>query len=251
MYRGYNLSVAENAFKDYVDDGRPLHQGHKQAVKHELDSFTSPDGKLNASKITANWFPNIECDVFISHSHADSDLAVGFSGFLYYEFGLTSFIDSSAWGYAGDLLHILDKKYCYQPESQTYNYQLRNKSTTHVNMMLSVSLCKMIDKCECLFFLNTPHSIKANEFITGSSTESPWIYSEIAMTSVVKKERSTRRLVKAATERRMIVEDALPVLYDVNTSHLMDLTIDDLLSWIRRNAAKKGFEALDTLYGMK
>lgn len=251
MYRGYNLSVAENIFKDCLDAGRPLHQKHKQAVKHELDSFTSPDGKLDASEIAANWFPNIECDVFISHSHADSELAIGFAGFLYCEFGLTSFIDSSAWGYAGDLLHILDKKYCYQPESQTYNYQLRNKSTTHVNMMLSVSLCKMIDKCECLFFLNTPRSIKANEFIAGSSTESPWIYSEIAMASVVKKERSNRRLAKAAMESRLVAKDTLSVFYDVNTSHLTDLTIDDINSWQHENADKKGFNALDTLYRMK
>ena len=251
MYRGYNLSVGEKAFKDYLEDGRPLHKKHKQAVKHKLDSFTGPDGTLDASKITANWFPNIECDVFISHSHADSELAIGFAGFLYYEFGLTSFIDSSAWGYAGDLLQILDKRYCYQPESETYNYRLRNKSMTHVNMMLSVSLCKMIDNCECLFFLNTPESIKANEFIDGSNTDSPWIYSEISMTSLVKKQLSSRRLLKSTTAKTITAEDSLSIFYDVDMSHLTQLTFDDLTKWRNQSTNKKSFQSLDILYEAK
>lgn len=251
MLKGFNLSnIDSNTFHDYLIFGDKQHQEQKKAVKHELDTFFNHDGNLDASRITANWFPNIDCDVFISHSHADSQIAIGFSGFLFRQFGITSFIDSCAWGYSDDLLRILDDQYCYQPESETYSYERRNKSTTHVNMMLSVSLSKMIDKCECLFFLNTPKSIKLSDFGGGASTASPWIYAEIALTNLIEKKLSTRRPAKAV-EARVIKEGSLPILYNLDTSHLTDLSVDDIISWKTTNGRKRSFESLDVLYGIK
>lgn len=50
-------------------------------------------------------------------------------------------------------------------------------------MMLASSIMAMIDKCECVFFLNTPSSINRNE-----KTESPWIYYELNIADIVRKE---------------------------------------------------------------
>lgn len=251
MYKGYNLFLDDEIFDAYICFGLKQHGKHKKTVNDQIESFRGPDGKLRASKITASWFPNIECDVFISHAHVDSRLALGFSGFLSEAFGLTSFIDSAAWGYSEKLLHMIDDKYCYNSGSETYSYQLRNRSTTHVNMMLSVSLAKMIDTCECLFFINTPQSIKPNSFIDGSSTESPWIYSEIAMSKIIRRQPSDLRLAKSIKEGRFVADSALSVVYDINTSHLIDLKLKDIVLWIENSNESKRFDALDILYYMK
>ena len=65
----------------------------------------------------ANWFPQIKADIFISHSHKDEDLALALAGWLKVSFGLTAFIDSCVWGYANDLLKMIDYKYCYQKKT--------------------------------------------------------------------------------------------------------------------------------------
>lgn len=50
--------------------------------------------------------------------------------------------------------------------------------------MLSSALAKMIDKCECIFFPNTPSSINLNK-----KTESPWIYYELNIADLVQKRK--------------------------------------------------------------
>jgi hypothetical protein len=55
--------------------------------------------------------------------------------------------------------------------------------------MLSMALSKMIDRCEGIFFLNTPKSLRPTDVVKGKSgvTESPWIYSELATTQFIRK----------------------------------------------------------------
>lgn len=82
--------------------------------------------------------------------------------------------------------------------------------------MLSVALSRMIDRCECIIFINTPHSISSREYIEGDITDSPWIYSEIAMTRLIEKrspEVHRRAKTAAATES---YDAELKVRYDVD-----------------------------------
>lgn len=67
-------------------------------------------------------------------------------------FGLEAFIDSCSWGYCDDLLNKIDKKYCYDSKKKTYDYHLRNYTTSHVHMMLSTALAEMMDNTECIIF---------------------------------------------------------------------------------------------------
>jgi hypothetical protein len=179
------------------------------------------------SKLTANWFLEISADVFISHSHKDSDLAIGLAGFLRYHFDLNSFIDSSVWGYGERLLKIIDNEYCWQKATRTYNYQMRNRSTSHVYMMLSTALSKLMHRCECTIFLNTPASIPYDDYIKGDITDSPWIYSEIAMTTMLQKR--TPQDHRRSSE--MAVDETLMILYEVNLTHLTELESSDLVRW--------------------
>lgn len=123
-----------------------------------------------------------------------------FAGWLYDSFGLTAFIDSCAWGYCDELLKLIDDKYCKHKDGKTYDYQLRNYTTSHVHTMLSAALLEMIDRTECLiFFYNTPQSIYLENELKNVSnnqkTLSPWIYNELSATNILQ-QRKPLRLIR-------------------------------------------------------
>ena len=237
MYRGFNLILKEEDFADktYFKNIHEIGLGsasqQKIIIKEKLNSFVGRNGSLDGSKMQANWFPQIKADIFISHSHKDKKLALALAGWLQEAFGLTVFIDSCVWGYANDLLKMIDEKYCYQEETSTYNYQKRNYSTSHVHMMLSVALTQMIDNTECLFFLNTPKSITPNTII--NKTESPWIYSEISISQLIrKKELQEYRIMEQNESLKTFSEDKkLNIQYDLPTDHLVDINGYVLREW--------------------
>ena len=57
-------------------------------------------------------------------------MVIALNGWLYESFGIKSFIDSSVWGYANDLLKLIDDAYCLNLEgtNKSYNYEKRNYS---------------------------------------------------------------------------------------------------------------------------
>ena len=183
---------------------------------------------------------------------------IAFAGWLYECFGLISFIDSQIWGYSNDLLKVIDAKYCYQQESRTYNYNLRNESTSHVHMMLLIALAKMMNKTECLFFLNTEESITVAE--TLNKTKSPWIYSELALSQIVRIQDITRkkivRLFDSGGEIQKSFSTTVPIDLPVDTSHLTKLSINELNKWRELHLDNDKFNTyreypLDLLYSMK
>ena len=90
--------------------------------------------------------------------------------------------------HANDLLKEIDNRYCRYQETDGqffYEYDNRNRSTSHVHMLLNGALAKMINKTECLFFVNTPNSVNAQDAENPSKTASPWIYSELLMTCIL------------------------------------------------------------------
>ena len=113
MYRGFNLLLEENCFEQ--DDFKKLQEVGFKSISHQktiiiekINSFVGDNGSLDGSKMQANWFPQIKADIFISHSHKDENLALALAGWLKVTFGLSVFIDSCVWGYANDLLRIID-----------------------------------------------------------------------------------------------------------------------------------------------
>lgn len=246
MYRGFQLnlkgrfregrrSISEfiERLKEYEDQGEDMNEENESIVQDTLDDFFLPDSSIDGSKMQENWFPQIEADVFISHSHQDEELALGLAGWLYKEFGLKAFIDSVVWGYANDLLRKIDDKYCYQKTTETYSYQKRNYSTSHIHMMLSVALTQMIDNTECLFFLNTPNSLSPNP--DGNQTESPWIYSEISISQLIRKKNLRHYRMEALMESQRTFSAGeggqLKIRYDLNTEHLTEIGVDVLKTW--------------------
>lgn len=249
MYRGFNLSLDfENEY--FYQKGRAINATNKLTIKRTLDSFISPDGSINGSKMQSNWFPQIDADIFISHSHSDEKMAISLAGWLKETLGVSVFIDSCIWGYSNDLLRQIDNKHCLNPSGETYSYEKRNNSTSHVHMMLSTALNMMIDKTECLFFLNTPNSISTKEVI--SQTESPWIYSEISMSELVRRKKLSeyRPAVTRMFAKGGVINESLKVKYDVYLGHLTDIDADSLNEWEKEwnKIPSQSDYALDLLY---
>lgn len=257
MYRGFQLRLTSQStsliskLKEYANQGWEILKADRTQVQEILDDFLLSDGSLDGSKMQENCFPQIKADVFISHSHQDEELALGLAGWLNKHFGLKAFIDSAVWGYANDLLKDIDNKYCLLTGSQVYNYQKRNQSTSHVHMMLSVALNQMIDNTECLFFLNTPHSVSIGASIDGT-TPSPWIYSEVAMSRLIRKRLPKRdEAVFESQSRQQYFSSDLIIRYPLPMDHLTELNSDDLLMWGRYCKAvvsRRHLKALDCLY---
>lgn len=229
----------------------------KKPIRDKIDDFVGIDGSLDGSAIQKEWFgDDIKADVFLSHSHKDEHLAINFAGFLYREYGLITFIDSCVWGYANDLLKKIDKEYCWKEKTNTYDYDKRNFSTSHVHMMLSTALYKMIDKSECIIFLNTENSTTTTEDVikdsTVQKTYSPWIYSEINCINLIQKKDLERQIEKKSMQHGLFENASLSVKYDID-KELTNLTIldeDIFVAWRDKNdqLMSRETDALDNLY---
>lgn len=163
MYSKFNLLISDYFYNaelnKHLDRGKEIYEKHEGLSKKSLKSFIYDNGHIDGTAMKSNWFQIENVDVFISHSHQDITKVKAFAGWLYDEFHLTAFIDSCAWGYCDDLLKQIDNDNCKKKDGKTYDYELRNYTTSHVHMMLSTALTEMIDNTECVMFYNTPNAV--------------------------------------------------------------------------------------------
>lgn len=243
MYRGYQLKKDEaySLFKEIgygsLENFSDELNSNKQNIQSNLLKYAYDGGKLDAEMIQKDWFPEINADVFISHSHKDEALAKTIANWLWGRFKIKSFIDSCVWGYADDLLKIIDEQYCKSNHMSSYNYTKRNYSTSHVHMLLMTALNKMIDKCECVIFLDTPIS-NVKDGIQ-NKTLSPWIYGEIETTRLIEKHRPKRKIINET--------ENLTMKYPLNLGHFYKLKAKHMIEWNTYRNASNHF-ALDRLY---
>nr|WP_295836334.1 hypothetical protein [uncultured Azospirillum sp.] len=247
MHAKFNLDARNENWNKYIELGKEVHNENKRKVKGRLDEFRDANGILRAKDIVDDLFPMIDSDVFISHSHEDESLAVGFSGWLKSEFGILSFVDSLIWEHSDNILKEIDGKHCVKERDNkgniVYNYNARNKSTGHVHAMVLNALVGMIDRCECLIFLNTDHSFKPSDYISGKgSTKSPWIYSEIAMARTIRQrtvsEHRGRNIRESVATEGKSADIREVVDYELDVLHLTPLSTSDLRSWCEISGRK-------------
>lgn len=259
MHARFNLNPGAEKWFTYEQYGREIHENNKKNIEKNLKTFENADLALEAEQIISNWFPAIQSNVFLSHSHKDEKLILGLAGWLSKNFNLTSFIDSAVWGHADNLIKIIDDKYCKDKNSYYYNYDERNRSTSHVHTMLSTALMNMIDKCECIIFVNTPSSFKPVDYLKNKgTTESPWIYSEIAMTRILREkspEEHRSQIAFESTTAAQVKKEFLKIEYPLDTFHLTPLTQDNLKEWYNKytenNHNERQKHSLDYLYDIK
>lgn len=240
----------------YLTKGNELYQKHEAEVQGCLSRYITEDGVINGSDLKEHWFAISKKDIFISHSHKDIHKVKAFAGWLYENFGLEAFIDSCSWGYCDELLRKIDDKYCYNKKTKTYNYDLRNYTTSHVHMMLSTALSEMMDNTECIVFFNTPNSInmenELSEIKRGQKTLSPWIYHELSMTTLLREAIPDRKkdILEHYAQR---ADEKLAISYDISKflEGLITLTDANLSLWKsvwEKRPIRLKEEAMDVLY---
>ncbi len=268
MYTGFDLQLDKNAcifwWSRSYEELLMIGEKHlsDQSAKYERDLEKYVTGKeIDGTKIQNEWFPQIEADIFISHSHADEKLACVLAGWLYINFGLKCFIDSNVWGYAGELLDnmnadLSDRK-SYGENGYLYDYQSCNEVSQHANAMLSIALQKMIDKVEAVILLNTDNSIQVYNDSQMNKTYSPWIYSEIICTQIVRKKPlfMYRNYISKRCSFDTLYESTQFIMhnaisYTVSLNHLKPLKENDLSKWEDEYSNnRQHYEyALDALY---
>tara|TARA_R110002072_G_scaffold59514_1_gene151491 strand:- start:86184 stop:86972 length:789 start_codon:yes stop_codon:yes gene_type:complete len=251
MYRGFNLKIEnEIEFNDYHIFGLEIFKTLKESVATNLTNYLVPDGVLDGNKIMDDWFPEVKSHIFLSHSHNDLKNAIYIAGALYKEFKILTFIDSTVWGYSNDLLKIIDDKYCKNLNSETYDYHFRNYSTSHVHLMLSSALNKMIDNSEAIFFLNSSNSVSARNIT--DKTNSAWIFSEINTSKIIGKKTPNRlkKITKAFSDTIMLSESKrsdLRIEYELELSHFTNLNENQFYRWLNTPSSSPE-SALDKLY---
>ncbi|MBU3130413.1 hypothetical protein [Clostridium tagluense] len=259
MFAGFNLDLSSNLirfnnkiidFDNYKEIGEEHLNQQKTKCENALKSYIV-DGTVDGTKLQNDWFPGVEADIFISHAHKDIELAQGLAGWLNKTFRLNCFIDLNVWGYADEILEMINSKHSDKRQDTDggwlYDHKKCNTASKHVNVMLSVALQKMIDKTEATFVLNTDNFIQKYADVTYS----PWIYTEIVCTELVRNkplsEYRKEQITKFAHENAQQSYNAeYSAAYKVSLEHLTDISISTLCDWAN-NKTKYKYE-LDKLY---
>lgn len=197
---------------DDFESQKLLFESPKKTVRQQLKNYLSPDHGLDGDAIMQDCFPQIEdVNFFISHSHKDEKIAIQLANYIFCCFGMKSFIDSMVWDYAQDLLRDIDDEYSILTEDpKVYNYNKVGLSSSYVHMMLATSLTAMMDKCDCIIFVNTPNSIDPSEIEQSPATFSPWIFHELSMIQYLKIKRPQIQL-EHFSHRKIASKDQAPL----------------------------------------
>lgn len=247
MYRAFNLELPGRPFRTgAIEHGRRRMGDLRPAVDRALRACVREDGSLDGTQLRASWFPDVGGQIFVSHSHRDEETALGLAGWLDAAFGLTAFVDSGIWGNADDLLREIDERHCRNPGGDTFSYEKRNRSTAHVHALLSTALASMIDRSECVFFLNTGASVPIAE--TMDRTDSPWIFSEIDTANRIRRRSPDEHRGTKVAKGRLDERD-LTVYYDLQLGGFADVSSRTLDRWAKAHE-DSGREALDVLYDL-
>lgn len=280
MYSKFDIEISDvfynKELNKHLESGKKIYEKHEKQAKKCLKEFIYDNGHIDGTSMKNNWFQIEDVNIFISHSHKDITKVKAFAGWLYDEFKLTAFIDSCAWGYCNDLLRQIDDDYCKKKDGKTYDYDLRNYTTSHVHMMLSTALSEMIDETECIMFYNTPNSVKLSDDLKSIKenkkklTLSPWIYHELAMTSLIRMKRPRRQisvLENVISHKNFEEKNDINIEYNVDAylKEMIPITSDTLNLWKKTYAISthkldgdcscniKGYEKvhpLDVLYSL-
>lgn len=268
MFHGFNLIVPkEDTFLhsyQYKSSGNKYFEGQEKQLKLFQETFTQyvTEGRLDGDVIQKEWFRSVNANVFISHSHQDEALAIALAGFLHKEFKLHPFVDSKIWGYSENLLNNLVNKYgnhmtgCYCGYRKDNEYcNLMKRYASHVYMMLTTALVDMMDKCECLFFLNTQKSCNASQISGMEETLSPWIYMEMSLSRTIRRkklepdhDKRCKYIAAGVTGRGSIVENVVDISHSLDLDHLDQLTSSDLQQWLNTRKDHGTKFPLDALY---
>ena len=190
----------QNFFDYYKKIGEGLFGkiGFDATNERKLKKYVKSKNGVNEYDVTdivSEWLPQIDSDIFISHSGKDQDVAISIAGW-FSERGYSPFVDSLVWGYIRELMQaMLDENallsshcvHCGEGGEETYNLRESIHVISNANMILSVALNQMIQRADTFIFLDTANS--RDSTIDDNNTTSPWIYQELTTAKMLMRQR--------------------------------------------------------------
>lgn len=247
-----HIFTDQDTVEHFLTAGQSVLEDNSSKISSSFEKYIKANGHLDADKISDDWFPVIDTDVFISHSHKDKYNALLLAGFLKKAFGLNAFIDSSVWGNIKDLQEKVDEP-LYDYSTHTYNYDKRNQTTAYVHLLLSTALTKMLDNSEAIFFLSTPQSVHS---IEDTITSSVWIYHEIVTSGMLRQKYPTRtklsqRYFASGGIIEARIQDGYTMDFKLNLNDFNTIDCDIVSKWLKkRRVTPSRVHSLDLLYNL-
>lgn len=234
MDKAYNLKMDDSSRSCLFSSSSNINykssymRNYDEIEKILSNSISEVNGefRLNAEALKQLMFPTIKADVFLSHSHADFDLACKVANIIESNTGKNVFIDAVVWKSIYDLEKKLNEKFCVSAETEEYGTLYSHEKVlniaSHVRLLLTTALSSMIKKCSAFVVLNTQST-----FINGAVTNSPWIYYEIFQAKQYLKEEKEEKEEGIVLEEK---KDAITVDYDVeyHIKSFTEVSISDL-----------------------
>lgn len=233
------------SYSTLVKKGNDELKNKKTLLQNKIKKLICPndEGFVDLSKIQKEWFP-IQSDysIFISHSHANKDLATALAYFFKEKYKLSCFVDSLIWGNAFEILKEIDGKYSVKEKDDkgnpsSYFYNKRNYSTSHIFLMLNAALMQSMQNSQCFIFLDTPDSVNFKK-IEKEWTYSPWIFSELSMSKTMYELEKNKNLMEATGYSKTKFAHEIP------TSHLTQISLSKIEEICN---GKEGFDALSAI----
>ncbi|BBG30119.1 TIR domain-containing protein [Zymobacter palmae] len=251
-----------------IEHYQPIHQPHDfsihsyiQDAKMRVDNLAqffigsyNQCSVLDAEALSAKIFPETKYDVFLSHSHADQrnaiDLALALS-----ELGLNVFVDSTVWGYFGDLVAQIIAK--TRPLDKETKDSHTHRVYADVHMMLASALHRTIAQAETFVFVRSEKSVPVS-FGDRDRTFSPWIYSELQFSFQVQhtmpnriRERLTGATLDSVKGFNNLGLESMQHLmaFRAFNDHLPPVQGAQLREWlVQQPSTNRGETVLDALY---
>ena len=231
----------------YYEEGKKLLDSLKSEVTNSLfKAIDSTQSIIDAQDIENIWFPRIECNIFISHSHKDIESIISFVGWLYAKYGIVSFVDDGIWENYNDLrIKLFNKIFQDFEDDLMTQDEIEKIAYSNSLLILNSAIEKMIDSTECFLFIGTDNSL-----LTGDThTKSPWIYSEVLFSNMVRRKRLLcyRQHIEHGFSQKMC--ETVEVKFKCSFINFTEITRQDFLKFKSYSPAVIiADESLDTLY---
>lgn len=245
MYSRFNLKLSEKELLEIENKFEDLHEDdnyfgnfiNKNEISTKLKKIIEQEGVLKSEILEVDCFPQDKFEVFLSHSHKDKQLATKFAQFMRKEMGIKVFLDYQFWEYTDDIIKELINDNSDSIDDIT-------SVTSKINMILTTSLTKMINRTECLIFLNSNNSIDNSYFGDSCNyTDSPWLYYELFISELLKTNKPDR-----LTKEFGLITESVDIKFQVFLSKMVDMDSELLISWITCYRNKSHKNVLDCLY---
>jgi hypothetical protein len=257
MYSKFKLDATTNTqmfINNYYEYGLKNNVSPSSIkIKRKIESCIDyVNHRIDGDKLEKELFKEIQADIFLSHSHADEKLAIALAGWFEKELGLTAFVDSCVWDHVKIVLEELNNEYnlirTESNGSKTYDHGKANYIASHLYLMLNSALNNMLDKTECLIFINTENStMPLKQEGSKQQTSSPWIYSEVVMANTMRQTKPERPNVLKHSQRAVAeMNEQVTITHKLDLKGFISINMNSLINWAKEKVDNE--HPLDTLY---